>query len=139
MSLLNKHIKLNQAFKSNELQWIFCVLFSTASVFLGNSNFKFEKQQDSLGLTVSKNHTHYHLGATRPTNPSSTFDFIEESETADDSDEDDIIEGHYSPNTLIFLTQSISENSSVSGSLSLSKRVFIPLFLLHHSWKIPVA
>ena len=139
MNLIIKNIKLNKAFKSNELLWIFCVLFSTASIFFGNNNFKFEKQQDSFGLTVNKSRTHHDLGTTRPTNPLSAFDFIEESETTDDSNEDDIIEGHYSLNTLTFFTYNIFENSSVSGSLSLSKRVFIPLFLLHHSWKIPVA
>lgn len=139
MNLLNKNIKLNQAFKLNELLWIFCVLFSTASIFLGNNNFKSEKQQDSFSLTVNKSHTHYDLGTTRPTNPLSAFDFIEESETTDDSDEDDLIEDHYSLNTLTFLTYNNAKNSSVNGSLSLSKRVFIPLFILHHSWKIPVA
>ena len=139
MNLLNKHIKLSQAFKSNELLWIFCVLFSTASIFFGNNNFKPEKHQDSFGLTVNKSYTHYNLGTTRPTNPLSAFDFIEESETTDDNNEDDIIEGHYSPNTLTFQPYNNAKNSSVSGSLSLSKRVFIPLFILHHSWKIPVA
>jgi len=141
MNLLIKNIKLSQVFKSNELLWIFCVLFLAASFFFGNNNFKFEKQQDSFGFTVNKSHTHYDLGTTRPTNPLSAFYFIEESETTDtdDSNEDDIIEGHYSSNTLTFLTHNISKNSSVSGSLSPSKRVFIPLFLLHHSWKIPVA
>lgn len=139
MNLIIKNIKLNKAFKSNELLWIFCVLFSTASIFFGNNNFKFEKQQDSFGLTVNKSRTHHDLGTTRPTNPLSAFDFIEESETTDYSNEDDIIEEHYSLNTLTFFTYNISKNSSVSGSLSLCKRVFIPLFLLHHSWKIPVA
>ncbi len=139
MNRLNKHIKISQAFKSNELLWIFCVLFSTASIFLGSNNFKFEKQHDSSGLTVNKIHTHYDLNTTRPTNPLSAFDFIEESETTDDSNEDDIIEGHCLPNTLTSLNHNISENSSVNYSLSLSKRVFIPLFILYHSWKIPVA
>lgn len=139
MNLLNKHIKLSKAFKSNELLWIFFVLFSTASIFLGSNNFKFEKQQDSFGLAVNKIHTHYDLGTTHPTNPLSAFDFIEESETTDDSNEDDIIEGHYSLNTLIFLTYIISENSFVNYILSLRKRVFIPLFILHHSWKILIA
>lgn len=139
MNLLNKYIKLSQAFKSNELLLVFCVLFSTASIFLGNNNFKPEKQQDSFGLTVNKSHTHYNFGTTRPTNPLSAFDFIEESETTDDSNEDDIIEGDYSPNTQTFFTYNNAENSSVSYHLSHSKRVFIPLFLLYHSWKIPVA
>ncbi len=138
MNLLIKNIKLSKVFKSNELLWLFCVLFSTAFVFFGNNNSKFEKQQNRF-VTVNKSHTHHGLGTTRPVNSLSAFDFIEESETTDDSNEDDIIEGHYSLNMLNFFTHSISGNSSVSGSLSLSKRVFIPLFLLHHSWKIPVA
>ena len=90
MNLLNKHIKLNQIFNSSGLLLVFCVLFSTASFFLGSNNFNLEKQQDSFGLTVNKSHTHYDLGTTRPTNPLSAFDFIEESETTDDSDEDDL-------------------------------------------------
>ena len=139
MKFLIKDIKLSQVFKSNELLWTFCILFSTASVFFGNNNFVFEKQYDSSGLTVNKTRTHHDLGTTCPANSLSAFDFIEESETTDDSNEDDIIEGHYSPDTLTFFTCNIPENSLVSGSLSLSKRVFIPLFLLHHSWKIPVA
>lgn len=139
MKLLNKNTKIIQAFKFNELLWIFCVLFSTAFVIFGKTNVKFETQQVSFGSTVNKSYTHYNLGTTCPTNPLSAFDFIEESETTDDNNEDDIIEGHYSQNTLTFFTYNNAKNSSVSGRLSFSKRVFIPLFLLHHSWKIPVA
>ncbi len=139
MNLLIKNIKTSQAFKFKELLWVFCVLFSTASILLRNTDFKFEKQQDNLGFKLNKNYSHQNFKTTLPANPLSDFDFIEESETTDDSNEDDIIEGHYSPNTQTFFTYNISQNSSVSYSLYLHKRVFILLFLLHHSWKIPVA
>lgn len=139
MNIPNKNIEVSKAFKLRELLLVFCVLCSTASVFLGNTAIRFEKQQDSFSQTVNKKTTHCNWGTTRTTNSLSDFDLIEESETTDDSNEDDSIEGYYSPNTQIFFTYNNAKNLSVSGSLSFSKRVFIPLFLLHHSWKIPVA
>lgn len=139
MNLSNKNIKIIQAFKSNELLWLFCVLFSTASVFLGNINFRPEKLNDSYDLIVNKSSTRFNFEDTLPATPLPKFEFVETSEISDDSDEDDVIKGDYSPNTLRLFTQNNAKNSSTGSTLSLNERVLVPLFLLHHSWKIPVA
>ncbi len=139
MNIKHKNIKINKAFKSNEWLWVLCVLFSTATVFLGNADFKFEKQQDSLSLTAHKSLSHQSLKATHATNPLSDFEFIEISEISDENNEDDFTEGDCLPNILTFSNYGFSKNSSTYFGLYLHKRVFIPLFLLHHSWKIPSA
>ncbi len=139
INLSNKNIKISQAFKSFEWLWIFCVLFSTATIFLGNTDSKFEKQHDNFGITASSNHSNQNLKATHAANPLSDFEFIEISEISDENNEDDTTEGDYRPNTLTFFNYEFSKNSSANCRLYLHKRVFISLFLLHHSWKIPSA
>lgn len=70
------------------------------------------------------------------------FDFLsvlsagEEVDPTDESSDDKTAEGGF-PLHISFFNYNFLESSFINFNLSLQKRITIPFFLLHHSWKIP--
>ena len=139
----SKNIKTAQPFKFFEWLLAFGILLSITSFSFENTDFESKNQQDSYRLKVSQENTPdtfiQNSGPTRQADVLLEFELVEESETTDDSTEDDIVEGDCPvviPTRFGFITL---ESSFQILALSLQKRTLIPLFLLHHSWKIPLA
>lgn len=139
MKSMNKNMRTIRAFKFHELLWVFCVLFSTTFVFLGSNKFKSEVQKSNrYGFNVNQDNTPDKLiQSSRPARLHSSlleFELVEESEPTDD----DTVAGDYPVSPTPFGHVVLKASFEIFG-LSLQKRTLIPLFLLHHSWKIPLA
>lgn len=147
MKILSKNITPSQTFKFHEWPWIFCILLLSISTLLGNNSLKPEKQRiNSYGYKVNQHNTHNKfIQSSRPIhqfNPLLVLELLEESETNDENTEDDIVESCFQLRASISFDYTILESSFLESSfanfnLSLQKRTAIPLFLLHHSWRIP--
>jgi len=145
MKILKRNIRTNQQFKFNELLLIFNILLLITSIFSKGIDFKFEKEKaNSCNIHVNQSNIQNKLFQVSSTNHEYKFLLIffspEVSETNDDDqNEKKVIES----GTPLFLLPSLKYNTLISSfanfSLSLQKRINIPFFLLHHSWKIPFA
>ena len=139
----SKNIKTAQPFKFFEWLLAFCVLLSISSFSVENTGFKSDTQQDSYSLKTSPGNTPetfiQNSGPLRHTNALLEFELVEELEPTDDSTEDDSVESGYQTVIPTPLGFSTLDSSFEIFAVSLQKRTLIPLFLLHHSWKIPLA
>ena len=142
MKILSKNITTSRTFKFYEWPWVFCILLISISTLLGNNSLKPAKQRiNSYGYKVNQHNTHNNLiQNSRPIhqfNPLLVLELLEESETNDENTEDDIVESCFQLRASISFDYTILESSFANFNLSLQKRTSIPLFLLHHSWRIP--
>jgi hypothetical protein len=145
MEILKINIKINRQFKFIELLLIFNILLLITSIFSKGTDFKFEKEKvNSCSVHVNQSNLQNKLFQVSRTNHEYNllllFISAEVSETNDDDQNDKkVIES----GTPLFLLPSFNYSKSISSfanfSLSLQKRINIPLFLLHQSWKIPSA
>lgn len=145
MEILKKNIRTNRQFKFIELLLIFNILLLITSIFSKGIDFKFEKQKvNSCSIHVNQSNIQNKLFQVSRVNHESNllllFISAEVSETNDDDqNEKKVIES----GTSLFLLPSFNYSKSISSfanfSLSLQKRINIPFFLLHQSWKIPFA
>ena len=107
------------------------------------TDFKSEKQQVSYSFNANQDNTPetfiQNSGPLRHANALLEFELVEELEPTDNSAEDDSVESGYQ--TVIptpFDSITIQSSFAIFRS-ALQNRTLIPLFLLHHSWKIPLA
>lgn len=137
MKISNRNIKLRLPFK---ILWIFCGLFMLTSILVKGSNSNSEKEE-KISATFNANQENSNKSFfqdSRPTIPYnflSIFSSIEESEPTDESTEENI-ESDF-PLHLPAFNHNFLKSSFASFNLSFQKRINIPFFLLHHSWKIP--
>ncbi len=120
----------------------FCILLLSISTLLGNNSLKPEKQRiNSYGYKVNQHNTHNKfIQSSRSIHQLISLlalELLEESETNDENTEDDIVESCFQLRASISFDYTILESSFANFNLSLQKRTSIPLFLLHHSWRIP--
>jgi competence protein ComGC len=143
MEILKKNIRTNRQFKFIELLLIFNIFLLITSIFSKGIDFKSEKEK-SCSIHINQNNLQNKVFQVSRINHESNllllFISAEVSETNDDDqNEKKVIES----GTPLFLLPSFNYSKSISSfanfSLSLKKRINIPLFLLHQSWKIPSA
>ena len=143
MGILKRNIRVSGQFKFNELLLIFNNLLLIISIFLKGIDFKFEKENiDSFHVNQSnlQNKVFQVSRTNHECNLLLLFISAEETETNDDDhNEKKVIES----GTPLFLLPSFNHSILISSfanfSLSLQRRINIPFFLLHQSWKIPSA
>ncbi len=138
MKTLNRNIKISQPF---QLLWVFCGLFLITSIFLKSSSFYSEKEEvKTSSFKVNQQHTNNSFfqdwESDLPYGFLSIFSSVEESEPTDESTGEETIESDFPSNTSSF-NHSFLKSSFANFNLSFQKRINIPFFLLHHSWKIP--
>jgi hypothetical protein len=145
MKILKRNIRTNQHFKFNELLLIFNILLLITSIFSKGTDFKFEKEKvNSCSVHVNQSNLQNKLFQVSRINHESNllllFISAEVSETNDDDQHEKKVIESGSP---LFLLPSFNHSTLISSfanfSLSLQKRINIPFFLLHQSWKIPFA
>ena len=138
MKILNRNIKISQPF---QLLWIACGLFFITSIFVKGGNYNSENEKISSSFfkanqQTSQNNFFQDWRSPLQNNLLSIFFSEEESEPTDESTEDKSIESDFSL-YIPFLKYNFLKSSFANFNLSLQKRITIPFFLLHHSWKIP--
>ena len=139
----SKNIKPGHPFRFHGWLLAFFVLLFISTFSLENTTFESEKQQVSYSFKANQGNTPNTLvqNSTPVQRPGSLIEFelVEELEPTDDSTEDDAAGGIY-PAIIPTPFDSITIQSSFAIFRSaLQNRTLIPLFLLHHSWKIPLA
>lgn len=145
MKVLKRNIRTNQHFKFNELLLIFNILLLITSIFSKGTDFKFEKEKvNSCSVHVNQSNLQNKVFQVSRINHESNllllFISAEETETNDDDhNEKKVIEDDTSYFSQSTFNHSILISSFANFSLSLQKRIHIPFFLLHQSWKIPSA
>jgi hypothetical protein len=138
MKIFTRNIKIIQPF---QLFGMVCGLFLISSIFVkgSSSNTENEKLNSSFFKASQQNTTNRLFQDWDSTLP---YDFLlilsaeEESDPTDESTEEKAIESGF-PLHISRFNYNFLESSFVSFNLSLQKRITIPFFLLHHSWKIP--
>lgn len=138
MKILNRNIRISQPFR---LFGMICCLFLITSIFVkgSSSNTENEKTNSSFFKADQENSQNIIFQDWESTLP---YDFLsiltveEEVDPTDESTGDDATESTF-PLRIFYFNYNFLESSFVSFNLSLQKRITIPFFLLHHSWKIP--
>jgi hypothetical protein len=138
MKISNRNIKLRLPFK---ILWIFCGLFMLTSILVKGSNSNPEKQEKtSATFKVNQHHNNNSFfqdwRSTLPYNFLSIFSSAEESEPTDENTGEETDETDF-PLHLPAFNHNFLKSSFANFNLSFQKRINIPFFLLHHSWKIP--
>lgn len=136
MKIMTRNIRISQLLK---IFGIFCGLFLITSVFVKGSSsnaekipgFSFYVNQDNIGNCISQD-----WEATLPYDFLSILSAGEEADPTDESTGDENTEGDF-PLHISYFNYNFLESSFINFNLSLQKRITIPFFLLHHSWKIP--
>ena len=138
MKILNRNSRISQPFR---LFGMVCSLFLITSIFVkgSSSNAENEKTNSSFFKAYQENNQNIIFQDWESTLP---YDFLsilsaeEEVDPTDESTEEDVVENGF-PLYISRFNYSLLESSFINFSLSLQKRITIPFFLLHHSWKIP--
>ncbi len=142
MHKFNRNSNKKSRFKFFELLGLFCFLFLLFAFSFKNQTFNFSKQkiENDLSFLKSQHSTYIHSSATNAVHQSEALYDIcleEESEFENESVEEEPTIG-FSTKTLSRLFNFyISRSSFANFSHCLQKRVVLPFFILHHSWKIP--
>ncbi|GAB3505958.1 hypothetical protein GCM10027442_09690 [Emticicia fontis] len=109
------------------------------SIFVKGSSANYEKIQGYY-FTASQDNTANSVSqdwdSTIPYDLLSILSSGEEVDPTDESTGDDTIESEF-PLHISYFNYNFLESSFINFNLSLQKRITIPFFLLHHSWKIP--
>lgn len=138
MKILNRNIRISQPFR---LFGMVCGLFLITSIFVkgSSSNTENEKLNTSF-IKVNQLNTQSIIfqdwESTIPYDFLSILSAEEEVDPTDESTGDESSESTF-PLHISYFNCNFLESSFVSFNLSLQKRITIPFFLLHHSWKIP--
>jgi hypothetical protein len=136
MKIMNRNIRISQLHK---ILWIFCGLFLITSIFVKGSSADSEKIQ-GFSFSTSQHNTTNSVSQDWETNFPCDFLSIliaeEEVDPTDESTGDETIESAF-PLHIFHFNYNFLESSFINFNLSLQKRISIPFFLLHHSWKIP--
>lgn len=135
---MNRNIKISQPFT---VLRIFCGFFLITSIFVKGSTFYFEKTEiKSPSFKANQQNTNnsvfHDWRSSLPYDFLLILSFAEESEPTNESTGEKTVESDFPLHTLSF-NHSFSESSFAIFNLSIQKRIHIPFFLLHHSWKIP--
>lgn len=134
MNLSNTNIKISQRFRFYESSWVFCVLLLTISILSTKGVNTF------FTITSQYNADNAFIQASKRAHQSTflfAFELVEEVETSDENIKGHTTEGAYLLYTSTYFSHPILKSSFANFTLSLQKRISIPLFLLHHSWRIP--
>lgn len=136
MKIMTRNIRISQLLK---IFGIFCGLFLITSVFVKGSSANTEKIP---GVSVSINQDNTGDCVSQDREADLPYDFLsilsagEEADPTDESTGDENAESAF-PLHISYFNYNFLESSFVNFNLSLQKRITIPFFLLHHSWKIP--
>ncbi len=138
MKILNRNIKISQPL---QLLWIFCGLFLLTSIFVKGSNSTSEKEEITSATFKVNQHNNNNSffqdwRSTLPYDFLSLFSAVEESEPTDESTGEETVESDFSLHLPSF-NHNFLKSSFANFNLSFQRRITIPFFLLHHSWKIP--
>ncbi len=138
MKILNRNIRLSQPFL---LFGMVCGLFLITSIFVKGSSSNAENEKLSISFIKAnqlnaQNIIFQDWESTTPCDFLSILSVEEEVDPTDESTDDDTTESAF-PLHIFYLNYNFLESSFINFSLSLQKRITIPFFLLHHSWKIP--
>jgi len=138
MKISNRNIKISQPV---QLFWIFCGLFLLTSIFVKGSNYNFEKEKITSSffkgnLHNTNNTVFQDWRSNLPNDFLYLFSSVEETEPTDENTKEDTIENDF-PLHLPSFNHNFLKSSFASFNLSFQRRITIPFFLLHHSWKIP--
>jgi hypothetical protein len=145
MEILKRNIRVDKQFKFNKLLLIFNVLLLIISIFPIGIDLTFEKEKVNIdGSYLNQINPQNKVFQVSRINHESNllllFISAEETETNDDDhNEKKVIEDDTSYFSQSTFNHSILICSFANFSLSLQKRIHIPFFLLHQSWKIPSA
>jgi hypothetical protein len=118
-----------------------CGLFLITSIFVKGSSSNTENETLNSSFIQANQKTSQNVifqdwESTLPYDFLSILSVEEEVDPTDEHIEDDTTESAF-PLHIFYFNYSFLESSYVSFNLSLQKRITIPFFLLHHSWKIP--
>ena len=138
MKILTRNIRLSQLFR---LFGMVCGLFLVTSIFVKGSSSNTENERLNISFIKANQLTSQSVifqdwESTIPCDLLSVLSAEEEVDPTDESTGDDTTEGVF-PLHISYFNYNFLESSFVNFSLSLQKRITIPFFLLHHSWKIP--
>ena len=138
MKTLSINSIISQAFK---VLAILCGLFVISSIFVQGSNNTTENERlNSSSFRASQQHNGNIIfqdwESTLPYDFLSILSVGEEVDPTDESSGDDSTESGF-PLHISRFNYNFIESSFINFNLSLQKRIRIPFFLLHHSWKIP--
>ena len=138
MKTMNINSMISQAFK---VLGILCGLFFISSIFFQGSSFPAENERlNDFSFSASQQHTTSIIfqdwESTLPYDFLSILSAGEEVDSSDEDSEDDSTESGF-PLHISRFNFNFLESSFINFNLSLQKRITIPFFLLHHSWKIP--
>lgn len=138
MKILNRNIKISRTLK---ISGIFCSLFLIASIFVKGSSASYEHERLNSSFVKASQYNNSSIifqdwESTIPCDFLSILSVEEEVDPTDESTGDDTTESAF-PLHIFYFNYNFLESSFVNFNLSLQKRITIPFFLLHHSWKIP--
>ena len=138
MKTLSRNSIISQAFK---VLGILCGVFFISSIFVKGSSFNAENEiLKSSSFSASQHHSANIIfqdwESTLPYDFLSILSVGEEVDPTDESTGDDSVESGF-PLHISRFNYNFVESSFINFNLSLQKRIRIPFFLLHHSWKIP--
>ncbi|RYU95203.1 hypothetical protein [Emticicia agri] len=138
MKILNRNSIVSPLF---QLFGMVCGLFLITSIFVEGSSYTSENERiNSSSFSTSHEHTGNIIfqdwESTLPYDFLSILSAGEEVDSSDESSEDDSTESGF-PLHISRFNFNFLESSFINFNLSLQKRITIPFFLLHHSWKIP--
>lgn len=138
MKILTRNIRLSQPLR---LFGMVCGLFLVTSIFVQGSSFTIENEKlNNSFFKANQQSANTRLfqgwGSTLPNDFLSILSVGEEADPTDESTEEKVAEGGF-PLHIFCFNYIFLESSFINFNLSLQKRITIPFFLLHHSWKIP--
>ncbi|RFS17464.1 hypothetical protein [Emticicia sp. C21] len=138
MKILTGNIRLSQPFR---LFGMVCGLFLVTSIFVkGNSSNTGNERLNISFIKANQLNSQSIIfqdwESTLPCDFLSILSAEEEVDPTDESTGDESSESDF-PLHISYFNYNFVESSFVSFNLSLQKRITIPFFLLHHSWKIP--
>ncbi|MBA4850292.1 hypothetical protein [Emticicia sp. BO119] len=137
---MNRNIGMGQPYK---MFGIFCGLFLITSIFVKGSTSNAENEKrNSFFLKANQQTTNNIIfqdwESTIPYDFLSILSSGEEVDPTDETTEEKTSESGF-PLLISRFYYDFIESSFINFNLSLQKRITIPFFLLHHSWKIPFA
>jgi len=138
MKILNRNSRISQPFR---LFGMVCGLFLITSIFVKGSSSNTGNENLNISFIKAnqldaQNIIFQDWESTIPCDFLSILSVEEEVDPTDESTGDDATESAF-PLRIFYFNYNFLESSFVSFNLSLQKRITIPFFLLHHSWKIP--
>lgn len=137
MKTLNRNSRISKAFR---LFGMVSCLFLISSIFVkgSSSNAENEKINSSFFKADQENSRNIIFQDWESTAPSDFLSIIsaEEVDPTDESTEEKAVESGF-PLHISRFNYNFLDSSFINFNLSLQKRITIPFFLLHHSWKIP--